>query len=94
MNYRTASKQQLLAERARLMTAYRRAEQRLGPSTFTRVVGGGGTRRAPGSTKTPQHEVERLTAQLEQIEAELKRREDSQAKASAPPSETAGAEGS
>ncbi len=76
MNYRTASKQQLLAERARLQSMYRKAEQRVGPAAFTTTVGGGSTRRNRGSTRAPQNEVQRLAEQLEQLEVELKRREN------------------
>ena len=76
MNYRTASKQQLLAERARLQSMYRKAEQRVGPTAFTTTVGGASTRRNRGSTRAPQNEVQRLARQLEQLDAELKRRED------------------
>ena len=79
MNYRTASKQQLLAERARLTLTLQKAEQRLGPTYFTNAVGGGNTRRNRGSTRAPQNEVERLQKQLAELEAEIKRRDAKEA---------------
>jgi hypothetical protein len=79
MNYRSASKQQLLAERARLTTAYRKAEQRLGSNMFAGGLGGGATRPNRGSTRAPQHEAERLAAQLAEVEAELQRRAEKEA---------------
>ncbi len=76
MNYRTASKQQLLAERARLANAHRKAEQRLGPGASAGAVGGGGSRRSRASTHQPKREVDQLAEQLALVEAELKRREE------------------
>ena len=78
MNYRSASKQQLLAERARLTTAYRKAEQRLGSNMLAGRPGGGATRPNRGSTRAPQHEAEHLAAQLAEVEAELKRRAENE----------------
>ena len=75
MNYQRASKQQLLAERARLMTAHRRAEQRL-ESRMPPAGGGGAPRRPHGSDRTPQREVDQLAAQLARVEAELARRDE------------------
>jgi len=76
MNYRTASKQQLLAERARLLTASRKLEQRSGtqPSPGTGNVGG----RGRSSARVPQQEVHNLTEQLAAVEVELKRREEAE----------------
>jgi hypothetical protein len=74
MNYRTASRQQLLAERARLSNAIRKAEQRLGTARQANTIGGGATNRGRGSTRTPQREVEQLIAQLATVDAELARR--------------------
>lgn len=79
MNYRMASRQQLLAERARLTLTLQKAEQRLGPTYFTNAVGGGNTRRSRGSTRAPQNEVERLQKQLAEVEAEIKRRDAKEA---------------
>ena len=76
MNYRTASRQQLLAERARLQAAYRKAEQRLGGSNYFHAPGGGASRPNRGSNRAPQLEAERLADQLAQVEAELKRRDE------------------
>ncbi len=92
MNYRTASKQQLLAERARLMNGYRKAEQRLGTSTFTNATGGSAARRNRGSTRAPQHEAERLADQLAMVEAELKRRDEQEAPQATPASVEAAGE--
>ncbi len=75
MNYRTASRQQLLAERARLSNAVRKAEQRLGTARQLSGVGGGSTNRSRGSTRTPQREVDQLAAQLASVDAELVRRD-------------------
>ena len=75
MNYRTATRQQLLAERARLLNATRKAEQRLGTARQLSGVGGGSTNRSRGSTRTPQREVEQLAAQLALVDAELARRD-------------------
>ncbi len=75
MNYRTASQQQLLAERARLSNAIRKAEQRLGTARQLSGIGGGSTNRSRGSTRTPQREVEQLAAQLASVDAELARRD-------------------
>ncbi len=75
MNYRTASRQQLLAERARLSNTIRKAEQRLGTARQLSGVGGGSTNRSRGSTRTPQREVEQLAAQLASVDAELARRD-------------------
>ena len=75
MNYRTASKQQLLAERARLANAYRKAEQRLGSGAPAGTLGGG-SRRGRGSTHQPKREVDQLAEQLALVEAELKRRDE------------------
>ena len=80
MNYQTASRQQLLAERARLSNAIRKAEQRLGTARQLSGVGGGSTNRSRASTRTPQREVEQLAAQLASVDAELARR-DQQASA-------------
>ena len=74
MNYRTATRQQLLAERARLSNAVRKAEQRLGTVRQLSGVGGGSTNRSRGSTRTPQREVDQLAAQLASVDAELARR--------------------
>jgi hypothetical protein len=75
MNYRTASRQQLLAERARLSNAVRKAEQRLGTARQLSGVGGGSTNRSRGSTRTPQREVDQLAVQLASVDAELARRD-------------------
>lgn len=77
MNYQTASRQQLLAERARLAMAVRKAEQRLGSARQVSSIGGGSTNRSRGSTRTPQREVEQLSAQLTRVDAELARRDAS-----------------
>ena len=75
MNYRTASRQQLLAERARLSNAVRKAEQRLGTARQLSGVGGGSTNLSRGSTRTPQREVDQLAVQLASVDAELARRD-------------------
>lgn len=85
MDYRTASRQQLLAERARLQTAYRKAEQRLGSSNYFHAPGGGTSRPNRGSNQAPRHEVERLAEQLARVEAELKRRDEQGTPAAPPP---------
>jgi hypothetical protein len=85
MDYRTASRQQLLAERARLQTAYRRAEQRMGSSNYFQAPGGGAARPNRGSNRAPQNEVDRIAEQLARVEAELKRRDEQAAPAAPPP---------
>jgi hypothetical protein len=75
MNYRTATRQQLLAEQARLSNAVRKAEQRLGTARQVSGVGGGATNRSRGSTRTPQRELEQLVAQRALVDAELVRRD-------------------
>jgi hypothetical protein len=75
MNYRTATRQQLLAERARLSVAMHKAEQRLGTARQVSSIGGGASKRSRGSTRTPQREVEQLAAQLATVDAELARRD-------------------
>jgi hypothetical protein len=84
MNYRTASRQQLLAERARLLNAHSKALQRAEPSSFNVTVGGGNTRRNRGSSQAPRNQAERLAAELAAVEAELKRRDEQAAEAEAP----------
>ena len=81
MNYQTASRQQLLAEHARLSNAVRKAEQRLGTARQVSTIGGGATNRSRGSTRTPQREVEQLAARLALVDAELARREPSNVEA-------------
>ena len=76
MNYRTASRQQLLAERVRLQNAYRKAEQRLGSGAPAGTMRGDASRRDRGSTHHPQREVDQLREQLARVEAELKRRDE------------------
>jgi hypothetical protein len=75
MNYQKATKQQLFAERARLLVAQRRAEQRLATGLQANALGGGMSRPGKGSNRTPQRDVEQLAAQLARVEAELERRE-------------------
>jgi hypothetical protein len=72
MNYRNASKQQLLAERARLQTMYRKAEQRSGSHLQTRLEG---SARRRGTEHGPQREAEQIAGQLAKVEAELQRRD-------------------
>jgi hypothetical protein len=84
MNYRTASRQQLLAERARLLNAHSKALQRTEPSSFNVTVGGGNTRRNRGSSQAPRNQAERLAADLAAVEAELKRRDEQPSTAEAP----------
>lgn len=79
MNYQTASRQQLLAEHARLSNAVRKAEQRLGTARQVGTIGGGATNRSRGSTRTPQREVDQLAARLALVDAELARREPTKA---------------
>ena len=76
MDYRKASTQQLLAERARLANAYHKAEQRLGSGRFSSAVGSGAARRLPSSTRGPRREVDQLAEQLARVEAELSRRNE------------------
>ena len=78
MNYRNASKQQLLAERARLQLLHRKAEQRSGSHLQTRIEG---SPRGRSNEHGPQREAEQLASQLATIEAELQRREQSDAAA-------------
>ena len=88
MNYRTATRQQLLAERARLTNAYRKAEQRFGASARNNVAGGSPLGRNQRATRVPKQEIDQLADQLAQVEAELKRRDEQAAQ----PAETAGEE--
>jgi hypothetical protein len=75
MNYQAVSKQQLLAERARLQVAHRKAEQRLATGLRPNALGGGVSRPGKGSSRTPQREIDQLAAQLASVETELERRE-------------------
>jgi hypothetical protein len=72
MNYRIATRQQLLVERARLTNVLRKAEQRSVTGRQARGPGGGASRRERGSAGPAQREVEQLNGQ---IDAELARRD-------------------
>ena len=82
MNYRTASRQQLLAERVRLLNAYRKAQQRSGSRTATDGLASNAAGRGRGSNRVPPQEIDQLAAQLKEVEAEIQRR-DTQAAAAA-----------
>lgn len=79
MNLKTASRQQLLAERVRLANALRKADQRLRSTVFPNAAGGGATGRSRGSHRTPQREADQLREQLARVEAELAQRDSSAA---------------
>lgn len=79
MNYRNASKQQLLAERIRLQMMHRKVEQRSGSHLQTRLEG---SSRGRGNEHGPQREAEQIASQLAKVEAELERREQTEPQAS------------
>src|SRR5688500_15728029 len=84
MNYRTASRQQLLAERARLLNAHSKALQRAEPASFNVAVSGGNTRRNRGSSQAPRNQAQQLAAELAAVEDELKRRDEQAQESEAP----------
>ncbi len=84
MNYRTATRQQLLAERARLTNAYRKAEQRRGKQAPSQGMRGSLPTKGRSPGLSTNKEADQLAAQLAQVEAELKRRDEQASEAVTP----------
>ena len=76
MNYRTASRQQLLAERVRLANAYRKAEQRRGAQAPSQALRGSLPSKGRSPGLSADKEIDQLAAQLAEVEADLKRRDE------------------